>query len=221
MKPFPSSPALCLVTDRRSTGTRPLDEVVTAAVRGGVGLVQVREKDLGARELLELCRSTRLSPGFGPGDPLLLLVNDRLDVALICGLDGVHLGETSLPPEEARRLADRLAGPPGGRFFIGRSVHSREGALRAEAGGADYLIFGHVFATESKAGLSPRGLRALEETATAVRLPVLAIGGITPANCRSTIEAGASGVAVMSGIMSARDPEAAARVYSSALLGRT
>lgn len=225
MRFFPSSPLLCLVTDRRLAKPRPLEEVVASAVRGGAALVQIREKDLPAGPLLEVCARIsgrlNLSPKNGrpPVPGPLLLANDRVDVALAARLHGVHLGEQSLPTGEAKRLAALSDGilPVGGRFWVGRSVHSAEDAARAENDGADYLIFGHVFTTDSKPGLPPRGLRALEDTVRAVRIPVIAIGGITPQNCRRVIEAGAYGIAVRSGIMAARDPEKAAANYCSAV----
>lgn len=131
----------------------------------------------------------------------MLVVNDRVDVALAAGAGGVHLGGSGLPVEVARRLA------PG--MVIGASVHSLEEALAAERSGADYLIFGHIFPTGSKPGLAPRGLEALAEVCGRVRVPVLAIGGVTAANAALVRRAGAAGVAVMSAVMAAPDPAAA------------
>ncbi len=194
-------PILCLVTDRNATAGRSLEQSVLEAVRSGVKLVQLREKGLSARELYNLGCSLR--------DPVreagaALVVNDRVDVALALGVDGVHLGGGSLPVREARALV-------GGEKLVGVSVHSLEEALQAEADGADYLGLGTIFETRSHPGRPPAGLELISRVIRAVRIPVVAIGGINRRNARLVMEAGAQGVAVITAILSADDVSDATR----------
>lgn len=176
-----------------------------AALRGGVDAVQVRNKSLPAADLLAAAqRALPLCRAAGA----LLLVNDRVDVALACGADGVHLAAKSLTPAAARHIFGGL---------VGVSVHDLAGAVAAAAAGADYVTFGHVFPTSSKPGLPPQGLRALRAVVEAVEVPVLAIGGIGPANAADVLATGCAGIAVISSILAADDPEAAARRLRSAL----
>jgi thiamine-phosphate pyrophosphorylase len=185
------SPVLCLITDRRRYGDdwqRAVVERVHAAARAGVHLVQVRERDLDGGPLASLIaacvdavRDTRTR----------VLVNDRLDVALTSGAHGVHLRADSMPAARARCIA-----PPG--FLIGRSAHSVEEAVRVSAAGSlDYVMFGTVFATDSKPGRAPAGLATLAAVSAAIPLPVLAVGGITPARTAEAVTAGAAGVAAI------------------------
>ena len=166
-------PVVCMITDRRRFGDEGGDAVirrVSAAAGAGVDLVQVRERDLEARDLsrfvarcLDAVRGTRTR----------VLVNDRLDVALATGAHGVHLRGDSMPASRARSLT-----PIG--FLIGRSVHTLAEAVAAcSAGGLDYLLFGPVFATASKPGQAPAGVQALADVASAVTVPVLGVGGIS------------------------------------------
>ncbi len=178
-----------------------LIEVVRAALRGGVDRVQIREKDGPARNLYEtVLRIIPAAQGTGAG----VLVNDRVDVALATGADGVHLAAKSLPPYVARELV-------GERKVVGVSVHGLDEALHAAWEGADYVTFGHVYPTASKPGLPPRGLRELAEVVESVEVPVLAIGGIDRSNVVEVLRTGASGVCVVSAILAAPDPEKAAR----------
>ena len=192
-------PALCLVTDRHRCGGRLLEDVVAQAVEGGVGMVQLRERDLSADALLELATRIReITRGRA-----LLLVNDRVDVALAVEADGVQLPEAGLPVEAVRRVA-------GDRLLIGRSVHDVEGALAAEADGADLLIAGAVFATVSHPGRAPQGTALLHELTESVCVPYLGIGGITAGNAGAVMETGASGVAVITAVTESDDPRLAA-----------
>lgn len=200
-------PILCLVTDRTACLGRPLETAVVDAVDAGVGLVQLREKDLSARELLELGRKL-LGPVREGG--AALVVNDRADVALALGADGVHLGANSLPVREVRRLL-------GDEALIGISAHSVEEVPRAEADGADYVILGTIFETRSHRGKQGAGLALVKEAASAVQIPVIAIGGITAANAGTVMAAGASGVAVITAIQSASDVGAATRALVEAI----
>jgi thiamine-phosphate pyrophosphorylase len=193
-----SLPCLMLVTDRRRCAGRPLVELVRRAVAAGVDAVQLREKDLPDDELWDLAVALRrVTAARCP-----LLINSRLDVALAAGADGVHLPERGLPIAAVRRLAPR-------GFLIGRSVHSAEGARRAEVEGADYVLLGTIFATESKPDKEPDGLGLVRQATAGLGIPCLAVGGIVPANAASVLEAGAQGVAAVSAILGAVDVEAA------------
>lgn len=139
-----------------------------------------------------------------------IYINDRADVAWAAGAGGVQLAYHSLGPAETKRAFPTLR--------VGRSVHSVEEALEMEEQGADYLLYGHIFPTGSKPGLEARGLHALAEVAQKVKIPVIAIGGIGPEQVGAVLEAGASGIAVMSGIIDATDPAAMTKQYREALL---
>ncbi|MGI9950869.1 thiamine phosphate synthase [Moorellaceae bacterium AZ2] len=179
---------------------------VMAATLEGVDFFQLREKNLPGSELYRLaCKLRKALPANTK-----LLINDRVDIAVAAGLDGVHLGQRSLPVEAARRLLGRGA-------MIGVSVHNLVEALTATRAGADYLLFGHVFATDSKKGLPPRGLDALKEVADQVGIPVLALGGVTVERVEACLAAGARGVAVMSAVMAASDPPAVVKEFRRAL----
>jgi len=199
---------LCLVTDRTQTGGRDLVEVVGACLAAGLPAVQLREKDLGAADLAALARRLRaLTRRHGA----MLIVNDRVDVALAVGADAVQRTSTSLPVEDIRAVA-------GDRLRIGASVHSLAEAVAAEKAGADWIVFGPVFDTPSKRAWGPpQGLEALARVTAAVRVPVLAIGGITPERVRAVRGAGAHGVAVISAILGADEPAAATRRFLAAL----
>jgi thiamine-phosphate pyrophosphorylase len=197
---------LCYVTDRRSlaaTETRDAQETlllkIGAAAAAGVDWIQIREKDLSGRDCGWLTREAlRLFARAQSSDAVAvrILVNDRVDVALSERTAGVHVGENSLPLPEAKRLASATA--QARDFLIGVSCHSVEAAKVAASGGADYLFFGPVFATPSKAVYgAPQGLELLAEVCSAVSIPVLAIGGITVANAAACLAAGASGIAAI------------------------
>jgi thiamine-phosphate pyrophosphorylase len=172
------------------TKTPKILELVRAAVDAEVSLFQIREKSLPARELYELVVR---AVSIARGSQTRLLVNDRSDVARAAGADGVQLTAHSLPADVVRRTC-------GPEFVIGVSTHSREEAQAARAGGADFVLFGPVFETESKRAFGPpQGLDKLREVTQALdAFPVLAIGGITLDNIAACLEAGASGVAGIS-----------------------
>jgi thiamine-phosphate pyrophosphorylase len=197
---------LCLVTDRSQTRGRDLVEVVAACVTAGLPAVQVREKDLAVAELGALCRRMReLRPRP------FLIVNDRVDVALTVGAEGVQRTHASLSVEELRVVADK-------RVRVGASVHSLEEATTAVGQGADWLFFGPVYDTPSKRAYgAPQGLVSLERVAAAVDVPVVAIGGITPERVADLCRAGADGVAVISAILAADDPATMTRKFLDAL----
>jgi thiamine-phosphate pyrophosphorylase len=192
-------PALCLVTDRRRCAGRPLEEVVARAVDGGAGVVQLREKDLAGGDLLALAKRLRaITNGRA-----LLFINDRIDVALAAGADGVQLPEQGLP------LAAAIAA--GGRLLKGRSVHSVDGAVEAESQGADLLVVGTVFPTASHAGAAPQGTGILEQLSERVQVPFFPIGGVTRHNIGLVIGSGAAGAAVTAAITESDNPEVASR----------
>ena len=202
---------LYVVTDRQLTGGQPLRLVVEAALRGGVRAFQLREKDLPPRELYPLAlEMRRLTQRYGAR----LLINDRVDVALAVDADGVHLTTTSLPASVARQVL----GP--GRL-IGASTHTLAEVQAAAEGGADFLVFGPVFFTPSKAPYGePVGLDALRTARAAVTLPILAIGGVKKANLDQVLAAGADGIAVISAVISADDPMAASQDLLATLRSR-
>lgn len=187
-----------------TTGRQKLDELCRAASMLEPGLadaLHLREKELGARELL------RWYEELGRAAPQLpVYINDRLDTALAVGAPGVQLGYSSLPTVVARRIL-----PAGAR--IGVSVHSPEEAAAAEESGADYVLFGHIYATASKEGLAPRGTEALRRVVEATSLPVVAIGGIRPDNTADVLATGCAGIAVLSGVLLHEDPPGQLRHY--------
>src|SRR2546426_1484154 len=207
-------PTLCYVTDRSSLpgvqtagATAALRCIVAAAAAAGVDWIQIREKNLSGRDCVLLTREAlQLAASATAGDaaPTRILVNDRLDVALSEGAGGVHLGEKSLPIQEAKWLVAARGHQKD--FLIGASCHFLRSAESAASGGADYLFFGPVFATPSKAAYgAPQGLDRLREVCQAVTLPVVAIGGITPDNASACLSAGASGIAAIRLFQDARD----------------
>ena len=199
---------LTLVTDRTRARGRELVTVVGDCLTAGLRAVQVREKDLGAGDLAFLCRRIRaLTLDVGA----LLIVNDRLDVALAVGADGVQRTSTSLDVEDIRRVA-------GSRVRVGASAHSLPDALDAEAKGADFVVFGPIYDTPSKRPWGPpQGLERLRGLTAGVRVPVIAIGGITPERVHEVRRAGAFGVAVISAILDTDSPAGATRRFLDAL----
>jgi thiamine-phosphate pyrophosphorylase len=199
------SPCLALITDRRLCQALSLEEAVAQAVAGGVNVVQLREKDLSAAQLVPLADRLRaITQGKA-----LLIVNGRLDVAQVCGADGVHLPERGASVAATRRLA-------GDGFVIGRSVHSVEEAVKAQDEGADYVQVGAIFPTRSHPG-PPAGLALLESVAATLAIPILAVGGITGENVGKVMQAGARGAAVISAVLGSPSPGAAARRLAEAM----
>jgi thiamine-phosphate pyrophosphorylase len=193
---------LCLVTDSRLSLGRPLEEVVRAAVQGGVTLVQLREKDCATRDFIALAR--RLRKMLAPlGVPLI--INDRLDVALAVGADGVHIGQSDVPYDDARRLL-------GSDAIIGLSIETPAQADEAEHLDADYLGVSPVFATPTKTDTGAAwGIEGVKTLRMRSRHRLVAIGGINDTNAAAVMAAGADGIAVVSAICSAADPAQAAR----------
>lgn len=188
-------PLLCMVTDRHRCGGRQIEEVVDDAVCGGVDLVQLREKDLPANQLFGLAQRCREITR----ERALFFVNDRLDVALAVGADGVQLGEHGLPVWVVRQQVES-------RLLVGRSVHTVAGGIMAESQGADLLLAGSIFPTTSHPDKQVQGSAFLKQLARSVSIPTLAIGGIGLENIEAVIDGGASGVAVVTAISESDDP---------------
>ena len=186
---------LYLITDRKQA-KMPLAAAVRLALEGGVRAVQVREKDLPVRELVALSQEMRtLTNEFGAR----LFINDRVDVAIAVNADGVHLGHQSMPAKGVRKIV-------GSDMLIGVSTHSLEEAKDAETGGADFITFGPIFETPSKAKYgTPVGLDGLKYIKDELNIPIYAIGGIRSGNIAQVLGAGATGVGMISAIMAAED----------------
>lgn len=197
---------LQLVTERR--GDAPLEPLLAAAIRGGVNMIQVREKNCPASVVW---RSVMQAQHAAAGRAAVV-VNDRVDVARIAEVSGVHLPGGALAPALVRRLLPSTEG-----WVVGVSVHSVGEARSAAAGGADYLTFGHIFRSDSKPGLPGRGLTALAEVVEAVEIPVLAIGGIRVDNVAAVLATGCAGVAILRALVDAPDPEHAAAGFREAM----
>lgn len=195
------TPLLCFVTDRKRCLGRDLEEVADQAVAHGVGMVQLREKDLPDRDFYDLGgRVKDVIAGRAR-----FVVNDRIDVALALNADGVQLPEDGAPVANARRIV-------GSDMLIGRSVHSIGGAIEADREGADFLIPGTIFPSASHPEGQAKGTDFLRALCGEVSIPVLAIGGVTSENVGNVMEAGCSGAAVISAISEAEDPGSAARM---------
>jgi len=191
-----------VLTDTGLAAPRSVPEVVEAALRGGARAVQLRNKGETPRELYQVGQTLRtLTRRWGA----LFFVNDRVDVALALGADGVHGGPHDLPVAAVRAFA-----PEG--FLVGRSADEVEVARRAVADGADYIGCGTVFPTSTKEGAGEViGVEGLKRVVDAVRVPVVGIGGITVERARAVAHTGAAGVAVVGAVMDAQDPAAAVR----------
>ncbi|MGD0535257.1 MAG: thiamine phosphate synthase [Methanoregula sp.] len=193
---------LYVITDETIAAGRTHTEIARLAIAGGADAIQLRDKCCGTREL---CRTGRQIREITRKTGTLFIVNDRLDVALACGADGVHLGQGDLRVDVVRQLAPRS-------FVIGVSVGNAGEAVNAEKAGADYVTLSPVFSTTSKNDAGPgHGLAALGEIRAEVSIPVIAIGGISRDNVGAVIGAGADGVAVISAVVGQSDITAAAR----------
>ncbi len=203
---------LYAIVDPAYSRGRALHELVISAMQGGATIVQLRAKQASVRILLEEAKIV------GPVARELevpLIVNDRVDVALASGAAGVHLGQGDLPCPEARRLL-------GSDKVVGISVHSLEEAREAEEEGADYISVGKIYPTKTKTDGRVVGFSTLREIAAEVRLPVVAIGGIHLGNLKEVFQAGASGIAVISGLLDTEDVRGRAEAFRKEItkLGR-
>jgi thiamine-phosphate pyrophosphorylase len=194
---------LYLITDRSLLPPDTLNSRIGALVAAGLKAVQIREKDLSTREVLNLAQDIRKLP-------VKLFINDRADIAHAAKADGLHLPERGFPVEEARKII--------GQKIIGKSTHSLDSALRAEIEGADFITFGPIYDTPSKIQYGKSlGVNSLIEVAKQVSIPVFAIGGINPNRAKECQNAGAFGVGVISDLLLAEDPELQVQKYQEAL----
>ncbi len=199
-------PVLCLVVSKADAKDGDLEKLVTEAVAGGVGMVQLRDRSMPAGELLELARKLKLATR----GKALMVINDRVDVAEAVEADGIHIPEDGLPTRAVRSIMGRYA-------VLGRSVHSVEAAHQASRDGAEFVIAGTIYKSPSKPDVKPVGPGLIAEITKDVSQPVLAIGGVTADKVDELIKAGAAGVAVVSAISKAEDPKAAAQELTKAL----
>jgi thiamine-phosphate pyrophosphorylase len=197
-------PALYAILDPEQTGSRAPDRVLEDLLSGGARWLQLRVKALSSADFFALARRVRARTRESG---CTLIVNDRVDIALACDADGVHLGQDDLPLAVGRNLV-------GKNKIVGVSTHDLDQARQAEAGGADYVGFGPMFATSTKdTGYAARGIDGLREIRAAIKLPIVAIGGITEANVEQVWRAGADSAAIISDILRADDiPGKIARV---------
>lgn len=183
---------LYLITDRKQIPAGKIEDAVEEALKGGVSAVQLREKDLSIRELLNLAYRMR---DLTLKHDAQLFINDRIDIAIAVGADGVHLGGTSMPAYAARKAG-------GSKLLIGVSTHSMKEAESAEQDGADFITLGPVFETHSKMQYgSPIGTELLQTVSKTAKIPVYALGGITLSRVSEVIQSGAHGIALISAIL--------------------
>jgi thiamine-phosphate pyrophosphorylase len=202
---LPSAPLLLLVTDRTRYADRTLEDIFVPALAGGVNMIELREADMTARDLLgESERLRRMALGGVP-----LIIFDRVDVAVASHADGVHLAGDSLPISAAKQA--------GRGILVGRSVSSMAEAVAAEQAGANYLVVEPVFFGHYEQTRSPIGPTVIRRIKSKVHLPLLAGGGITAGNAHQVIAAGADGVSVTTEIVDSDDPRGAARSLQDAM----
>jgi thiamine-phosphate pyrophosphorylase len=204
---------LIVITDEALVRPRALSDVIREALAAGAPTIQLRLKGASARELFEAARTlTPLVRSAGG----LFIVNDRLDVALAAGADGVHLGPDDLPVSDARAVVAATLGAAAEGFVLGCSLDTPDAAARAEAEGADYLGVGAVYATANKSNAGDViGLEGLQRVVEAVSIPVVGIGGITPERAKAVAETGACGTAVIGAVMGSPEPAKAVRTLLS------
>jgi thiamine-phosphate pyrophosphorylase len=215
---LPRGLILCYVTDRKGLAgeaggqNNALVKRITAAAEAGIDWIQIREKDLSGKELSSLTHAAVAQTqqiNKRDGKLTRIIVNDRLDAAYSECASGVHVGENSLPVQDVRKWLDKKPNSDGAKFLVGVSCHSLKAAMVAVCDGADYIFFGPVFATPSKAAFgAPQGLQRLAEVCNAVAIPVLAIGGITLENAGDCFAAGVAGIAAIRLFQDANDPVA-------------
>ena len=206
--PQPPLPPLYVVTDRHQTGEDRLLRILGDIIPEQGMMIQIRERDLGSRELLRFVEAVhRLAHSFR----VPCLINDRVDLVLATQAAGVHLRSDSMPTKEARKCL-------GTGYLIGKSVHSAEEALQSEKEGADFVVLGPVYETPSKRQYGPPlGVPVIREASRHCTIPVYAIGGMTPSRVENVMASGAAGVAVVSSIFQAASPREAVTTYSTQL----
>lgn len=198
---------LYVIIDSRAANGRSLTDVALEAAEGGADIIQLREKDMAAREVVDLGRAIRKAIA---GRDTLFIINDRPDIALAAGADGVHIGQDDIPPDFARAII-------GKDKILGISTHSLAQALSAQKSGADYIGVGPVFSTPTKPDSEAVGLGLVREVRKAVNIPFVAIGGINADNIAQVIGAGAGRIAVVRAVCGAKDVRNAARILKEKL----
>jgi thiamine-phosphate pyrophosphorylase len=204
---FDKADLYVVITGAFCAGRSPL-EVLDKTLAAGVRLIQLREKDLEGRGYYELALEFRRRTAAAGA---LLIIDDRIDIALAAGADGVHLGQEDLPVVAARSIAPDL--------IIGASTHSLEEALAAQEAGASYVNIGPIFATATKPGVIPLGVEAIEQIAPHLSIPWTTMGGINQGNIAQVVVRGARHPAVMSAVTAAADVTAAAEALRAAIIG--
>jgi thiazole tautomerase (transcriptional regulator TenI) len=191
-----------------STGKQSIDRLVDTAlgIHPFVQAIHIREHDKSAREVYKIGKRL-LAGGVPPGK---IIINNRVDAAIALGVKGVQLGFHSLPVEAVKSAFPSLS--------VGKSVHTFQEAMQAEKEGADYILYGHVFPTNSKDGIAPKGMEELQKVTYHLNIPVIAIGGIKQKNVVETMDTKVTGIAVLSGIFNAVDPIRAAKEYADILV---
>lgn len=200
---------LYLVTDRELAGERNLEDIIAAAIRGGATLVQLREKTADSGEFYKIACSVKRVTDFYH---VPLIINDRADIAMAAGAAGVHVGQSDIPADAVRRMI-------GADKILGVSARTVEEAEKAEADGADYLGVGAVFPTSTKKDAEAVSNETLLEICRAVKIPVVAIGGVNEKNVELLSGCGISGIAVVSALMAEEKPEKAARILKEKIYG--
>lgn len=201
----PSIYRLCLVTDRELAGGRSLVDIAAAAVQGGVTMVQLREKTATTREFLEEARALKV---ILKAHGVPLIINDRVDIALAVDAEGIHVGQTDMPVEQVRALA------PG--RIVGLSITNSTQMAREETRACDYLGVGPLYAQQTKSDAStPLGVEGFAKLRAMTDRPVMAIGGLKADNSAPVLAAGADGLAIVSAIIAAPDPRAAAERFAA------
>ncbi len=205
------SVVLHVISDRKRH-TLSLFDALLESARGGADVIQIREKKAPSADIYHLC--TSISQAFAREElHTQLFVNDRVDVALCTPTAGVHLAAKSLPISQVAKLRSRN----GWQGRIGCSVHSLEEAQQAQQAGADYVTFGHIFASSSHIGLPPKGIHALAQIVDALSIPVIAIGGIDATNVQTVTATGCSGIAVIGAVLESDQPGAATQTIKDTL----
>ena len=196
-------PSICMITEDSSCQSdRDLLDRISSSVRGGVNMVQLRNAKKSPGELYSLALEIRSITV----EKALFVVNDRIDVAIASGADGVQLKESSLSVQDTRKIC-------GNSLLIGRSIHSIEGAIQAQNDGSDFLLCGTVFKSETHEDIEPNGLGFLASLRGEIDIPIIAVGGITQSNVLDCIQAGAQGVAMIRAFSKSHDPEKVARSF--------
>ncbi|AKL97199.1 thiamine-phosphate pyrophosphorylase ThiE [Clostridium aceticum] len=194
---------LYFITNRKLATSRNLLSVVKEATRGGIDAIILREKDLSCEELLPLAKEMKK---IIEGTATALIINRNIEIAREIKAEGYHTG-----------FQEFMEAKPSFEGLLGVSVHSVEEGVLVQRRGAHYLLAGHIFETDCKKGMKPRGLKMIEEMKKKINIPIVALGGITPENAQQAVAAGAKGIAVMSSMMTAEDPYTLVRILKNKL----